>query len=63
AEYINTIYHNTLGRDASIEELSANLSRLDASAVTRESLAAEIAQSDEASTHLIGSVMLHEGWI
>ncbi len=63
SEYINTIYHNTLGRDASTEELSANLSRLDTNTVTRESFAAEIAQSDEASTHLIGSVMLHEGWI
>lgn len=63
SDYVNAIYRNTLGRDASIEELSANLSRLDASAVTRESFAAEIANSDEASTHLIGSVLLHEGWI
>ncbi|PXW89705.1 hypothetical protein C8R34_104107 [Nitrosomonas sp. Nm84] len=62
-DYVQTIYNRTLGHDATSDELSLQLFRLESSQVSREWLTVEIAQSSEAESHLIGSVMMHEGWI
>ena len=61
--YIQAIYNHTLGRPATDDELSQQLARLESHAIDRNWLTVEIAQSDEATAHLIGSVMQHEGWI
>ncbi|MER2512307.1 MAG: DUF4214 domain-containing protein, partial [Nitrosomonas ureae] len=63
AAYVQTIYSRTLDRSATDDELSLQTSRLANNQVERKWLAVEIAQSSEAATHLIGSVMLQEGWI
>jgi hypothetical protein len=62
-DYIETIYSQTLGRAATDSELDQQLSRLDNNQINREWLAVEIAQSSEAAAHLVGSVMLQEGWV
>ncbi|MDV6346590.1 DUF4214 domain-containing protein [Nitrosomonas sp. Is35] len=62
-DYIRTVYNHTLNRPATDSELSAQLARLESNAIDRNWLTVEIAQSDEAAAHLVGSVMLHEGWI
>lgn len=62
-DYIQTIYSNTLGRSATDDELSLQLARLDNHTIDRNGFTVEIAQSDEAAAHLIGSVMLQEGWM
>ena len=62
-DYIETIYSQTLGRAATDGELNQQLSRLDNNQIDRGWLAVEIAQSTEAATHLVGSVMLQEGWV
>jgi hypothetical protein len=62
-DYVQTIYTQTLGRAATDDELDQQLSRLDNNQVYREWLAVEIAQSTEAAIHLVGSVMLQEGWV
>nr|MBA3755752.1 DUF4214 domain-containing protein [Nitrosomonas sp.] len=62
-DYVQTIYTQTLGRSATNDELDQQLSRLDSNQVDREWLAVEIAQSSEAAIHLVGSVMLQEGWV
>ncbi len=62
-DYVQTIYTQTLRRAATNDELDQQLSRLDSHQVDREWLAVEIAQSTEAATHLVGSVMLQEGWV
>ncbi len=63
ADYVLTIYNRTLGHDATSDELNLQLFRLESNQVSREWLTVEIAQSTEAESHLIGSVMMHEGWI
>lgn len=62
-EYVQTIYTQTLGRDAAEAELNQQLARLDSNEVSHEWLAYEIAESSEAAIHLVGSVMLQEGWV
>jgi len=62
-DYVQTIYTQTLGRSATIDELDLQLSRLESHQVDRNWLPVEIAQSSEAVTHLIGSVLLQEGWV
>ncbi|PSJ18892.1 beta strand repeat-containing protein [Nitrosomonas supralitoralis] len=62
AEYVQTIYSQTLERSATADELSIKVSRLVNNQVDRQWLAVEIAQSTEAAAQLIGSVMLQEGW-
>ncbi|SFD94603.1 DUF4214 domain-containing protein [Nitrosomonas sp. Nm166] len=62
-DYVQTMYTRTLGRSATGEELSQQLSRLDSHQIDREWLAVEIAQSAEATAYLVGNVMLQEGWI
>ncbi len=62
-DYIQTIYNHTLGRSATDDELSQQLVRLESHAIDRSWLTVEVAQSNEAATHLVGSVMLHEGWV
>lgn len=62
-DYVQTIYTQTLGRAATTDELDQQLSRLDSNQVDREWLAVEIAQSTEAAIHLVGSVILQEGWV
>jgi len=62
-DYVQTIYTQTLGRSATLDELDLQLSRLEDDQVDRNWLPVEIAQSSEATTHLIGSVLLQEGWI
>jgi regulator of extracellular matrix RemA (YlzA/DUF370 family) len=63
SDYIETIYSQTLGRAVTDSELDQQLFRLDNNQINREWLAVEIAQSSEAAAHLVGSVMLQEGWI
>ncbi len=63
ADFAQTIYIQTLGRSASEEELDKQLSRLQSNTLSRDELAIEVAQSAEAATHLVGSVILQEGWI
>lgn len=63
ADYVQTIYSRTLNRSATDDELSVQMSRLANGQIERKWLAVEIAQGGEAATHLIGSVMLQEGWI
>jgi len=63
AAYVQAIYSRTLDRSATDDELSLQTSRLANNQIERKWLAVEIAQSSEAATHLIGSVMLQEGWI
>jgi len=63
ADYVQTIYSRTLDRSATDDELSLQMSRLANGQIERKWLAVEIAQGSEAATHLIGSVMLQEGWI
>ncbi|PXW83897.1 uncharacterized protein DUF4214, partial [Nitrosomonas sp. Nm84] len=63
ADYVQTIYTQTLGRTATNDELDQQSSRLDSHQVDREWLAVEIAQSTEAAMHLVGSVMLQDGWV
>ncbi|WP_350115236.1 DUF4214 domain-containing protein [Nitrosomonas sp.] len=62
-DYVQTIYTRTLGRSATGDELNLQLSRLESHQVDRSWLAVEIAQSDEAATHLVGSVLLQDGWL
>ncbi len=62
-DYVQTIYTQTLGRSATGDELDLQLSRLESNQVDRNWLPVEIAQSSEAVTHLIGSVLLQEGWV
>ena len=62
-DYVQTIYTQTLGRSATGDELDLQLSRLESHQVDRSWLAVEIAQSDEAATHLVGSIMLQDGWV
>lgn len=62
-DYIQTIYNHTLGRSATSDELNQQLTQLESHAIDRNWFTVEIAQSDEAAAHLIGSVMQHEGWI
>ncbi|SDU16410.1 DUF4214 domain-containing protein [Nitrosomonas ureae] len=63
ADYVQTVYSRTLDRSATDDELSVQMSRLANGQIERKWLAVEIAQGSEAATHLIGSVMLQEGWI
>ncbi|MDZ4106581.1 MAG: DUF4214 domain-containing protein [Nitrosomonas sp.] len=62
-DYVQTIYTQTLGRSATGDELDLQLSRLESNQVDRNWLPVEIAQSSEAVTHLIGSVLLQDGWV
>ena len=62
ADYIQALYTQTLGRSATGTELNQQLTRLDNGEITREWLAVDIANSDEAIT-TIGSVLLLEGSI
>ncbi len=62
-EYVATLYSQTLGRPATSDELSTQLARLGNDAISRDWLAVEIAQSSEAASHLVGSVLQQEGWI
>ncbi|MBL8496363.1 DUF4214 domain-containing protein [Nitrosomonas sp. JL21] len=50
-------------RPATAQELNDHLSRLNTDAINREWLAVEVAQSPEAATHLVGSVMVQPDWI
>ncbi|SER24504.1 protein of unknown function [Nitrosomonas sp. Nm51] len=60
ADYIRALYSQTLGRTATETEFSQQLSRLDNDEITREWLAVDIADSDEAIT-TIGNVLLVDG--
>ena len=62
-DYIQTIYRQRLGRSATEQELDVHVSRLSNDAINRDWLAVEVAQSAEAATHLVGSVMLQQEWI
>lgn len=62
-DYAQTIYTRTLGRSATGDELNLQLSRLENHQVDRSWFAVEIAQSSEAATHLIGSVLSQDGWM
>ncbi|MDP3280150.1 MAG: DUF4214 domain-containing protein [Nitrosomonas sp.] len=62
-DYVQTIYTQTLGRSATGDELDLQLSRLESNQIDRNWLPVEIAQSSEAVTHLIGSVLLQDGWV
>ncbi|HRQ06383.1 MAG TPA: DUF4214 domain-containing protein, partial [Nitrosomonas halophila] len=62
ADYIQALYWQTYGRQASGSELQAQLLRLENETIDRPWLAVEIAASDEA-IDLVGNVMLTEGWI
>jgi Ca2+-binding RTX toxin-like protein len=62
-DYVQTIYTQTLGREATESELTQQLARLENDQITHGDLAYEIADSQEAASHLIGSVMLHDGWV
>ncbi|TXI27207.1 MAG: DUF4214 domain-containing protein [Nitrosomonas oligotropha] len=62
-DYVQTIYTRTLGRSATGDELNLQLSRLESHQVDRSWLTVEIAQSGEAATHLVGSVLLQDGWV
>ncbi|MFO7578634.1 MAG: DUF4347 domain-containing protein [Nitrosomonas halophila] len=62
ADYIQTLYWQTYGRQATGSELQAQLLRLENETIDRPWLAVEIAASDEA-IDLVGNVMLTEGWI
>ncbi|WP_022948209.1 DUF4347 domain-containing protein [Methylohalobius crimeensis] len=61
-EYIQTLYQNTVGRDASVEEVHNYQAQLEAGALDRNGLAVDLAQSDEALA-TIGSVMEFDGWV
>ncbi len=61
-DYLQTIFTQTLGRQATETELNEQLLRLEKGQINREWLAVEIAGSTEA-INLVGNVMLHEGWI
>ncbi len=62
-DYVQTIYTQTLGRSATGDELDLQLSRLESNQIDRNWLPVEITQSSEAVTHLIGSVLLQDGWV
>lgn len=62
-DFTQTIYIQTLGRSATGEELDKQLSRLQTNTLSRDKLAIEVAQSTEAATHLVGSVMLQHEWV
>ena len=62
-DYVQAIYTQTLGREATETELNQQLARLENDQITRGDLAYQIAGSQEAALHLIGSVMLHDGWV
>ncbi|MBN2701982.1 MAG: DUF4214 domain-containing protein, partial [Methylothermaceae bacterium] len=61
-EYVQTLYQNTLGRDASVEEVHNYQVQLEAGVLDRNGLAVDLAQSDEALA-TIGSVMEFDGWV
>ncbi len=61
--YVQTIFTQTLGRQASGSEFSFYLNRLENNLIDRGWLAVAVAESSEAAIHLAGSVMLHEGWV
>lgn len=63
ADYVQTLYAQTIGRSATDAELSGQLSHLDNQQADRGWLAVDIALTSEAATYLAGSVMLQEGWI
>ncbi|MBX3617351.1 DUF4214 domain-containing protein [Nitrosomonas sp.] len=63
SDYVQAIYTRTLGRSATDDELNLQLSRLENNQVDRSELSVEIASSTEAAVHLIGSVLLQEGWV
>ncbi|MDV6342457.1 Ig-like domain-containing protein [Nitrosomonas sp. Is24] len=60
--YIQKIYEQTLGRLATEKELTDQLLRLENHQISREQLAYEVADSNEASTYLIGSVLMQQEW-
>lgn len=62
SDYVQQLYQNTYGRQATSTELSATLTRLDGGSISRDLLAVEIANSSEAIT-AVGSVMTFEGWV
>lgn len=62
ADYIQILYWQTYGRQATGSELQAQLLRLENETIDRSWLAVEIAASNEA-IDLVGNVMLTEGWI
>jgi len=62
-DYIQTLFTQTLGRQASDNELNFYLNRLENNLIDRGWLAVVVADSFEAATHLVGSVMLQEGWV
>jgi hypothetical protein len=61
-DYLQAIFTQTLGRQATETELNEQLPRLEKGQINREWLAVEIAGSTEA-INLVGNVILHEGWI
>lgn len=63
SDYIQTIFSQSFGRQATEAELNAQLLRLENNQISREWLAVEMAQTTEAEIHLVGSVMLQEGWV
>lgn len=63
ADYIQTLFVQTLGRQASDNELDFYLSRLENDQIDRGWLAVAVANSQEAAAYLSSSVILQESWI
>ena len=61
-DYIQTLYRNALDRAATPDELSHTLQQLDNASLSRNDLALNLANSNEAIA-TIGSVMVFEGWV
>ncbi len=62
-DYVQTLFVQTLGRQASDNELNFYLNRLESDQVDRDQLAVVIANSQEAAVYLSGSVILQENWV
>ena len=63
SEYIQTLFVQTLGRNASSTEFNYYLNRLENNQIDREWLAVIIANGQGASIHLANSVIVQENWI
>ncbi|WP_460431406.1 DUF4214 domain-containing protein, partial [Aquaspirillum soli] len=62
ATYVQTLYQNAYGRQATTAELTPLVNKLEKQLITRDWLAVDIAASNEAIT-AIGTVMQFDGWV
>ena len=62
ATYVQTLYQNAYGRQATTAELTPLVNKLEKQLITRDWLAVDIAASSEAIT-AIGTVMQFDGWV